>query len=167
MALTSYCEPDEVRAALGVNDLELSDAVLNLPVYEIGLVRELNKVSVSLPVAFSLVSAIAEETRTDVAQALIDATRLFSVYASARQVGVSLGIMAPKDVGDGKAATARFSDSPYRDTLARVEQMYLATKSGVLDALNTYSGTAVGTKATVPFTVLLASPRSYDPVTGV
>lgn len=167
MALTAYCEPDEVRAALGVSDLELSDAVLNLPVYEIGLVRELNKVSVSLPVAFSVVSAIAEEARTDVAQALMDATRLFSVYAAARQVGVSLGIMAPKDVGDGKASLARFSDSPYRDTLARVETMYVATRASLLDALNTYAGTTTGTKPTVPFTVFLASGRSYDPVTGV
>ncbi len=34
MALTTYCELNEVRAALGVNDIELPDAVLNLPVYE-------------------------------------------------------------------------------------------------------------------------------------
>lgn len=30
MALTQYCELDEVRAALGVNDVELPDTVLNL-----------------------------------------------------------------------------------------------------------------------------------------
>jgi len=167
MALTSYCENDEVRAALGVNETELSDVVLNLPVYEIGLVRELNKISVTLPAAFSLVSAVADETRTDVQQALMDAVHLFSVYCSARQVGVSLGIMAPKDVGDGKASLARFSDSPYRDTLARVEQMYLATKASVLDALNAFAGTASGTASTVPFAVFSASKRSFDPVTGV
>lgn len=167
MALTAYCEPDEVRAALGVNDIELSDTVLNLPVYEIGLVRELNKVSVSLPVAFSLVSAIAEETRTDLQQALLDATRLFAVYAAARQVGVSLGVMAPKDVGDGKASVARFSDSPYRDTLARVEAVYLSTRADLLAALNAYGSTTLGTAPTVPRTILMASGRSFDPVTGV
>jgi hypothetical protein len=167
MALTVYCEPEEVRAALGVNSDELSDAVLNLPVYSIGLVRELNKISVSLSVAFSTASAIAEESRTDVQQQLLDATHLFSVYSVARQVGVSLGIMAPKDIGDGKATLSRFSDSPYRDTLARIDTMYVATRAGALEALNAYSGTTLGTASTTPATVFKASIRSLDPVTGV
>lgn len=167
MALTAYCDLEEIRAALGVGDLELSDAVLNLPVYEIGLVRELTKVSVSLPAAFSTCSAVSEETRTDAQQALLDAVRLFSVYSTARQVGVSLGNMAPKDIGDGKATLGRFSDSPYRDVLARVEQMYTSAKVGLLDSLNAYAGTTVGTASTVPFTIFKASTRATDPVTGV
>lgn len=167
MALTTYCDLSEIRAALGVNDVELSDAVLNLPVYEIGLVRELKKVSASLPVAFSTVLAIAEETRTDVAQELVDAVRLFSVYASARQVGVSLGAMAPKDVGDGKATISRFSDSPYKDVLNRIETMFGDTKTGLLTALNTYTGSGSSTASTTPYTVFKASNRATDPVTGV
>jgi hypothetical protein len=167
MALTVYCEPDEIRAALGVNEDELSNTVLNLPVYSIGLIRELNKVSVSLPVAFSVEEAVAEETRTDLGQALMDATRLFAVYATARQVGVSLGVMAPKDIGDGKATLSRFSDSPYRDTLARIDAMYAATKASLLDALNSYNNTTEGTASTVPYTFFKASIRSFDPVTGV
>lgn len=166
MALTTYCDLDEVRAALGVNEIEISDAVLNLPVYEIGLVRELNRVSVSLPVAFSVVTAIAEELRTAKATALVDAVHLFSVYASARQVGGSLGTMVPKDVGDGKASVTRFSDSPYRDTLTRVETMFQGTRASLLDAFNTYSETTPSTSALTPGVVFMASGRSYDPVTG-
>lgn len=167
MALTAYCELDEVRATLGVNDLEISDHVLNLPVYEMGLVRELNKVSTSLPAAFSTVSNTAEESRTDRAQALFDAVRLFSVYAVARQVGVSLGITAPKDIGDGKATKSRFSDSPYRDTLDRIEQMYAGAKAGVSDALASYSGATSAGASSVPFTYFKAVGRGVDPVTGV
>ena len=167
MALTAYCEPDEVRAALGVNDLEITDAVMGLPVYEIGLVRELNKISTSLPAAFSTASNTAEESRTELAQALVDAVRLFSVYALAKQVGVSLGVVAPKDVGDGKATLSRFSDSPYRDTLDRIETMYTATKSSLASALADYSGSTATVASTVPFTFFKAVGRGTDPVTGV
>lgn len=166
MALTAYCDLEEIRSALGVGDEELTDAVLNLPVYEIGLVRELTKVSASLPAAFSTCSAISEESRSDTQQALLDAIREFSVYSTARQVGVSLGIMAPKDIGDGKATVARFSDSPYRDTLARVDTMYAATKANLVDAFNTYSGSTIGTASTVPFTFFKVSSPTLDPVTG-
>jgi hypothetical protein len=164
MALTAYCELDEVRAALGVNDIEISDAVLSLPVYEIGLVRELNKISVSLSVAFSTVSSISVESRTATEQALADSVHLFSVYAAAKQVGVSLGAMAPKDVGDGKATVSRFSDSPYKDVLSRIDLMYASTKSDLAASYLAYSGTS--TSSTVTAVMFMASNRSYDPVTG-
>lgn len=166
MALTTYCEYDEIRAALGVNDIELPDTVLSLPVYEIGLVRELNKISASLPVAFSTAFSQVEEARTANEQALVDATRIFSVYAAAKQVGVSLGSMVPKDVGDGKATISRFSDSPYRDVMKRVEAMFSALKASLADTYALYAGTTASTAATVPMTVFKASPRATDPVTG-
>lgn len=167
MALTTYLELDEVRAALGVNDIELKDSVLNLPVYEIGLVRELSKISASLPVAFSTVSATALVSRTETQQALADATHLFSVYACARQVGVSLAAMAPKDIGDGKASMSRFSDAPYKDVMTRVEAMYTAARNSLMEAMILYSGAGVQTSSTIPRTVFMAAGRSYDPVTGV
>lgn len=167
MALTTYCALAEVRAALGVSEVEIPDTVLNLPVYEIGLVRELNKVSTSLPVAFSTSSGIAEGLRTTAQQALVDATRLFCVYAAAKQVGVSLGAMAPKDIGDGKSTLSRFSDSPYKDVLQRVDGLYSAVKASLLAAIDDYSGSTSGIDARVPFRVFGKSARSYDPVTGV
>lgn len=167
MALTAYCELDEVRAALGVSDIEISDAVLNLPVYEIGLVRELNRVSTSLPVAFSTILSVAEASRTDTEQALFDATHLFCVYACARQVGVSLGSMVPKDVSDGKASMARYSDSPYKDVLDRVDTIYSSVRKSLIDSMILYTGSGTSGASTAPMTMFKASPRSYDPVTGV
>lgn len=167
MALAAYCELDEVRAALGVSDAEISDVVLSLPVYEIGLVRELNRVSTSLPVAFSTVSNIAEVSRSANEQALFDATRLFCVYACARQVGVSLGSMVPKDISDGKASLARFSDSPYKDVLERVDTLYSAVRKSLLDVVIAYTGAGTSSASTVPMTIFKASSRAYDPVTGV
>lgn len=167
MALTPYCQPDEVRSALGVNDLELSDGVLDLPVYLMGLTRELNKLSVSLPAAFSTVDNIDLATRTTKEGALWEATRLFCVYAAARQVGVSLANMAVKEVGDGKSNTSRFSDAPYLATLTNVEQWCAMTRETLRKAYADYLLTDVGLTAVTPFGIFRGGKRTYDPVTGL
>ena len=164
MALTPYCENAEVRAALGVNAIELPDVVLNLTVYSIGLMRELSKLSPSLPASFLAISVKPNANRTELEQALFDATRLFSPYASARQVGVSLASMMPKDVGDGKATISRFSDAPYKETMARVEAMFQSARGSLLAAPALYAGATA--PAAASFTGFLLSSRTYDPVTG-
>lgn len=168
MSLTTYCEFDEVRSALGVNDLELKDSVLALPVYEMGLVRELNKVSTSLTAAFSAVSAKSVGSRTEAEGGLYDAVHVFSVYAVARQVGVSLSVFAPKDVGDGKATISRFSGEPFKVTMDGVNEYYQIAKDAVRQALEAYNGSNNTIAASLtPATLFKASGRSYDPVEGV
>lgn len=164
MALTQYCELDEVRAALGVNHIELPDTVLNLPIYEIGLVRELAKVSASLPSVFQTTADVALADRTEQQQALLDSTRMFSVYACAKQVGIALAALAPKDVSDGKASASRFPDSPYKDVLERLELAYQHARSHLVDTFGTTLGTSVSTR--IRPAVILGSKRAYDPVTG-
>ncbi|MBT2326746.1 hypothetical protein J7E62_31015 [Variovorax paradoxus] len=164
MALTPYCENAEVRATLGVNAVELSESVLNLPIYQIGLLRELNKVAPSLPALFSTITAKPVEQRTEPEKAVLDATKLFSAYASARQVGVSLASLMPKDVGDGKASVSRFADAPYKETLARIETMYLASRASLIASLAELTQTPAAAPAT-PL-AFIAAARSYDPVTG-
>ena len=165
MALTQYCELDEVRAALGVNLIELPDTVLNLPVYEMGLVRELAKISESLPAAFLSAAALAPEDRSSDQERLFSAGRLFSVAAVARRVGNSLANLAPKDVSDGKAALSRFADSPYRDVLSRVETEFAESR---VDLQSAYSAMEAGAQApnTRPGNFFSAVPRASDPVTG-
>lgn len=166
MSLTTYCQYSEVRSALGVNDQELRDGVLALPVYEMGLVRELNKLSTSLNAAFSVVAQLAPADRTEPQQGLYDATRLFAVYAVAKQVGVSLANFAPKDVTDGKASVSRLAGDPAGDTVGKVDQMYRALRTE-LDAV--YAAFVGGTAALSggPTPMFLASKRLTDPVTGV
>jgi hypothetical protein len=167
MSLTTYCEFDEVRSALGVNDVELRDSVLGLPVYEMGLVRELNKLSTSLNAAFSTVQSKTPAERTEEESALFEAVRLFSVYSVAKQVGVSLANFAPKDVGDGKATISRFAGEPFEKVLARISEMYTALRVELRAAYDIYAGTtSTVTPTTTPATVFLASKRSYDPVAG-
>lgn len=164
MALRPYCENAEVRAALGVNVVELPDAVLNLPIYSIGLMRELNKLSPSLPASFSALVGRDQGGLSELEAALVASVRLFSTYACARQVSVSLASMLPKDVGDGKASVSRFAGAPYRETMDRVEAMYQSTRRATLASLAAVAGEAVVPVALAPH--FAAAGRQYDPVTG-
>lgn len=168
MSLTTYCEFDEVRSALGVNSIELSDTVLGLPVYEMGLVRELNRVSTSLNAAFSTIHSKFPVDRTLLEASLHDAVRLFCVYAAAKQVGVSLANFAPKDVGDGKATISRYAGQPFNDVIDGVSELYSALRTEMRSAYEAFSSTSTNVSAsTMPTTFFRAGKRGYDPVTGV
>ena len=164
MALTPYCTNDEVRAVLGVTTSELKDEVLDLPVYEIGLRRELNKVSLSLPASFSAVLAITG-TLTDAQQSLLESTKLFSVYAAAKQAGAPLAMSAPKSLNDDKSGFSRYADSPYKDVLDRIDSAYLQARQEVTDALAEYLGSSSNGFSGMPFGLAVSS-RVYDPVVG-
>lgn len=166
MSLTNYCSFGEIRAALGVNSVELGDGVLALPVYEMGIVRELNKISTSLTAAFSPIARKNPKSRTDIEAELHDAVRLFSVYAVAKQVGVSLATFAPKDVGDGKATVSRFAGEAYERTLKSIEAEYRERKTDLRAALDRFTGQSAGTVASRVVSPLRVVNRNVDVVTG-
>lgn len=164
MALTPYCSNDEVRAVLGVTTSELKDNVLNLPVYEMGLRRELIRVSPSLPAAFSTVNSV--DPKSELQQALHDAVRLFAVYATAKQAGASVALAAPKGLTDDKSGFDRFADAPYKDVLNRVDTAYAAARQDLVDAYSSYAGAATATGFYGLPSGMAISSRTYDPVTG-
>lgn len=167
MSLTTYCEFGEVRSALGVNEIELTDTVLSLPVYEMGLIRELNRLSTSLNAAFSAIHTKLSTDRTTAEAELHDAVRLFSVYAAAKQVGVSLANFAPKDVGDGKASVSRYSGEPFKDVIAGIDDYYNVLRTELRSLYEVYSSSSTTSVSTAkPSTFFVASKRGYDPVTG-
>lgn len=165
--LTPFTSNDDVRALLGVSSVELSDTVLNLPVYEIALRRKLRAVwpGGDLIALFLSIHAVVKYGRTKDKQALHDAVYHYSSVAAAAQAGLSLALVAPKRITDDKSGVERFSDSPYRDVLDRLEPELLAAKGAVLSAI------AVLTAQPLPPTALgnvyfVAAKRGYDPVTG-
>lgn len=164
MALTPYCSNDEVRAVLGITMSELKDDVLNLPVYAMGLRRELIRVSPSLPAAFSTVNSA--DPRSDAQQALYEATRLFAVYATAKQAGASVALSAPKGMTDDKSGFDRFADAPYKDVLARIDSAYSAARQDLVDAYAAYAGATSSTGFYGMPSGMAVSSRTYDPVTG-
>lgn len=164
MPLSTYVEFNEVRAALGVNATELKDAVLALPVYEIGLVRELRKVSPALAASFSSIAAKAPAQRTAEEAELFGAVRTFSVYAVAKQVGVSLPTMLPKDITDGKASISRFSAEVVQRTLEAVGAAYAQARTNLQDVLAEAAG---GSSAVAAVPVIFSAvTRATDVVTG-
>jgi len=165
MPLTTYCQPDEVRAALGVNATELSDQVLALPVYEMGLVRELNKLSTSLGASFSLIANKTFAARTDDERNFFDSVSLFAVYTVAAQVGVSLANFAPRAVSDGKASITRFSGEPYELVMKRVETLRARYRGDVVSALVQLISGVAGAPMVAP-RLFAAARRGIDPVTG-
>lgn len=164
MPLSTYVDYNEVRGALGVNATELKDTVLALPVYEMGLVRELRKVSPTLAASFSSVAAMAPASRTEAEAELFEAVRVFSVYAVAKQVGVSLPTMIPKDITDGKASLSRFSAEVIKSTLDAVNAALAQARANLVSVLAEASG-APAPGVVVP-QIFLAVTRSTDVVTG-
>lgn len=165
MPLTTYCGYNEVRSALGVNHLELPDTVIALPVYEMGLTRELTKLSTSLAASFSTIASKVAGDRSDAEEALFSAVRLFSVYLVASQVGVSLPNFAPKSVDDGKTSLSRFSGEPYEAVMTRVLEARDRYRMDVREAIAGL-GSATTTAYTPTPLMARASPRLTDPVTG-
>lgn len=163
MALSPFCSNDEVRAALGVSDVELEDATLNLPFYAIGLKSGLERVSKTLPASFSAIAEIAETDRTDQQNRLYESVRLYSIYFVAKQAGGALGLLSVKSLTDNKANFSRFSDSPYESVMESIDAALSAAKIGLQEVLAEMSNDAVRAYNPVGF---FAVKRLYDPVTG-
>jgi hypothetical protein len=169
LVITDFTSYGEVRAALGVSDEEVKDEVIGLPMYGNHLAMEFSQVEDELDLTDDLESvhttlaAVALGTRTKVQKRALASLSLFATYAVARHLGTSLAMMAPKSIGDGKALMARFSDSPYKSTLAQVEAQYEKARTALATALAALNSTSTTQVTTVFFGV--ASPAS-DPVTG-
>jgi hypothetical protein len=162
MAITTYLDYDEVRAALGVSTNELDDTTLALSLYDSGLTEELEAISANLPGAYTTVAALT--TRTAVQQRLFRMTRLFAIYAVAKQLLPGLPMFAPKDITDGKAAAGRFSNDPYKVTIDEVKKQYELNKQRLEDAFILYNS---GSVITTLRTYVSVSNAGSDPVTGV
>lgn len=163
MALTTYTAYADIRAVLGVSNEELEDATLALEVYESNLTFEMEDVNASIISEYTTVSAIASGSRTDAQQRFYKAVRLFATYAVAKQLCSSLPLFGPKDVSDGKASQSRFADSPYKETIRRIEAGFDRLR-GKLD--EAYADLSAGSSVAVERTLFAVSSPDTDPVTG-
>jgi hypothetical protein len=162
VALLTYTTYDDIRAALGVSSDEIEDATLSLSLYELNLTSEFEDIDTSIETDYATVAALS--SRTAVQDRFLQATRLFATYAVAYQATTSLPLFSPKDVTDGKAAFSRYADSPYKEVIKRVEQLYGKYKAKLEAA---YAANNAGSAPSI-------TPRPYfnvavpdsDPVTG-
>lgn len=162
MALLTYTTYDDIRAALGVSSDEIEDATLSLALYELNLISEFEDIDLTLESTYATVSALS--SRTEVQERFLQATRLFSTYAVAYQATTSLPLFSPKDISDGKAVVSRYADSPYKEVIKKVEQLYGKYKSRLEAALAANNAGSAPSITPRPY-FSVAVPDS-DPVTG-
>jgi hypothetical protein len=164
VALDTYTSNNAIRAVLGVEEDELPDSIVDLEMYDQYLQGDLLDISANLPAGFATVVAIAEESRTAAQAKLYRAVKMFAPYSVAVFLGPSVPLMAQKGITDGKAALARFSLDPYKETLARVQAMYEKLRTALIAAYAGYVGSpsAAGTR-----TYFTGATPDYDPITGV
>ena len=160
MLITDYTTYADVRAALGVSDDELSDETLGLEIYASALLLDLEDVNVALPAAYA---ALPGSGRTEAQERFFVTSRLFATYAVARQLTSALPMFGPKDITDGKAGVTRFSDSPYKETIKKVQAEYDRYRTRLEKS---YAGLSSGTfTLTIPTFLSVASPDT-DPITN-
>lgn len=164
MALKAYIEFAEVRAALGVSVSELKDDVLELPLYEGILIKELEDVSPTCLADYTAVNDKDDAAKTTAEKDFQLAFELFSVFAVARGLTSSLPLFSPKSIGDGKASASRFSDSPYKDTIEAIGLSYEEYRKYLISKYAIFNGGSSSDSAPIPM-VGIMSPAT-DPVTG-
>lgn len=162
MALLTYTTYDDIRAALGVSSDEIEDATLSLSLYELNLTSEFEDIDLTLEETYATVAALS--SRTAVQDRFLQATRLFSTYAVAYQAATSLPLFSPKDISDGKATVSRYADSPYKEVIKRLEQLYGRYKARLEAAFSDATAGDAPSIVSRPY-FNVAVPDS-DPVTG-
>jgi hypothetical protein len=163
MALTDYTSYDEVRAVLGVSVDEIDDVTLGLGVYSLNLLAELEDIADALPEDYAIVLAVDGGSRTEKQRKLYNAVQLFAPYAAGKQLASSLPIFSPKAITDGKSGFTRYSDSPYKQSIAECLKQYSANRQRLIDAYASFKDTSA---ALSPRPYLTVSVPTTNPVTG-
>lgn len=128
--------PDEIRAVFGVSDDELSDNILNLPIFESLWQMELATVYEGLPALIDDIKARYDQdpdSATSIEKQLLETVKVFSAYATSKLFLANAQMFTPKRVTDGRAEVERFADSVaglmdglsamYRRLLARIRYL--------------------------------------------
>lgn len=162
MNLLDYTTYEDIRAALGVNDAELTDETLGLALYSSNLAVELDDIGPTLADVYDEVRILPEDGRTKAQQRLIDVTRVFATYAVARQCAGSLPMFGPKSISDSKTEVSRFTNDPYKATIKSVGESWSLYRTRVGAALTALASVSPDRPRLKVFGV---SKSSIDPVT--
>ena len=161
LSLSDFFTPDEVRAALGVSNLELEDATLDLDMYLRHLEIELLQYGQNIISDFYTTVSLPAPTAAD--QLFTSLVKQFSLYSVAVLVAESSPNFSPRNITDGKGGFIRHSDS-YKEVLARVTARMQQAGDRLSTAYKTYLGSS---KIVVVPTLFEPVTPSFDPVTGV
>lgn len=108
--LTDLVEADEIRAMLGVDEKELSDSKIDLPVYLRSVKIAVGRLDPQRRF-WSTYEALPANGLTDVQQRFSDAFLAFVGWKAASSFAVSLPQSSPRSITDGKASFQRQPNS--------------------------------------------------------
>lgn len=166
MAIEDYTTPDEVRSALSVNDTELPDEEVQLPMVEQRLQLRLYEINELLETRYAEIKAIPEGTRTANQKKFFAAASLLNTYAVAMDYCPTLGTMMTRILSDGKASQERFNEV-VDDTIAGIQSMYELAKNRALAWLQVIdTGTPILPTTPVQELFFVSTGLAVDPVTG-
>ena len=159
--LIDYTTYNDVRAALGVSDEDIPDAVLALNLYADTLTQEFEEIDLTLESTYTVTKALPVKTAAETR--FLTACNVFATYSVAKQLTATMPLFAAKQVTDGKAQISRF-DNPYKDVIAQVTAQYEKARTRLVAAFGAIGAVTTETVAKSYFGIV--SP-SVDPVTGV
>lgn len=166
MDITDYTSYNEVRTTVGLSVDELPDTVLAEEIYANALELALGDIDLPdeapgpgpLSTRYPEIKTIDKTLRTTKEQKLYNLSRMFSTYAVALEVVVSLSMRAPKTVSDSKASLVRFSpEATYTIVIDEIK--------GKLDDLKSKLENINETAVTSLSYMRVVEP-AVDPVTG-
>lgn len=135
ISVTDYTTYDDVRAALGLDDTELTDTTLALTTYASVLQRALrgttDSTGKSLYAYFDELSVIVNPTEDQ--DTLLGLIKEFSTYTVAVACLPGLSLLIKKTESDGKATVTRFSaESTFKDVVSNVTNTLNEIKTEIL-----------------------------------
>lgn len=169
--LTDYMTYDEIRGLLGVEALELPNAVLMGEVYLIQLEQALEDIYSELPAYYA---GLVERKKahdedqtnpnlTPEERKLVGSVKVFAVYKVAHILASSQPAFAPKSMDDGKAGRDRVTD-PFTELKADLAGTVASMRARILGLLEDLVNLV---PAPLPvYTGMVAVPLGVDPVTN-
>ena len=160
--ITSYTTCQSVRAVLGVSEPEITDVVLEDPIYEVVLKEDLRTLNTGLRADF--LALLPPVTPTDDQERFIELVQTYSAYQVARQLLGALAMFAPKTIKDSRTEVDRVTD-PYAHTREAVANSLVYLKGKLLEAYAVIEPTAPA-PTVARRTLVVNAGLGLNPVTG-
>lgn len=162
--LNTYLDYQEVRAVLGLTTTELPDSILTLPMYETLLMLQLEAIGADLPTTFTTISDLPSESRSSTQSRFYDLTRLFSAYATAKELLTSLPMLGVQKLADGRAEFTRQAEQ-WESIVDGVDAAYATLRERLGLSYKVLVPAAIIPSAVV--SIMTSAVGMTDPVTGV
>jgi hypothetical protein len=161
--LTDYTDAPTIRALLGVNDKELPDETILLPMCELEITEGLLGLGATVGTMYTTVAALGSRTATQTRY--YEQVRLYSATLVAKYLLATLPMLVPKMLTDSKATLERITD-PFARLEANIDGLLSGLKAKVLATLAILDPAAT-TSVTATRRYASTAALGFDPVTGV